>query len=410
MAGGARRVSIWQRALSWLSGPMTATDARLYEALGGTETHTAESVSVTSVMGLSTAWACVNLLAGTMASLSLDMNRKDERQVRIPSPEHPLQRVLNDPNADQTGIDFWEQMHLALELWGNAYARIDRNGGVITALTPVRPEVMQVERMRSGALRYTWYDDGRNQVGEDDILHIRGNGGDPMGGMSTIAWNRNTFGSAQAIERAAGKTFANGIRSSGAFVAERDLTPEQMAQASERIDQKYVGAMNAGRPMFLNNGLKYVPISFKPEEAQMLESRGFSVEEICRVFGVPPFAVGHTEKVTSFGSGLEQQLLWFQKTALRKRAKKVEQSIRKQLLSPEDRRAGYGVSHNFEDFLRTDTKARAEFYKIMTDIKAYTINDVLAIEGRAPKPWGDEPWVQMQDEQLSERERDNEQA
>ena len=140
----------------------------------------------------------------------------------------------------------------------------------------------------------------------------------------------------------------------------------------------------------------------------MLESRGFSVEEICRVFGVPPFAVGHTEKVTSFGSGLEQQLLWFQKTALSKRAKKIEQSIRKQLMTPEDRRAGFGVRHNFEDFLRADSKARAEFYKVMLDSKVYTINEVRGLEGKPPVDWGDAPWVQMQDRQIGETPEDEE--
>ncbi len=393
---------------SWIWSGLTARDDKLYRALEGAPTSTGQVVNARSVMWLSTAWACVTMLGGTIGSLSREVYQKQDG-IRVPAGDHPLQRVLDDPNADQTPLDFWEMMVLSLELWGNAYAEVERNReGNVIALLPIRPEFMRVKRTGSGALKYTWDDGEKHERSEDDILHIRGNGGDPLGGMSTIAWNRNTFGTAQAIEAASGSTFRNGVRSTGAFISDRDLTPEQMVTLQDRVSEKHMGALNTGRPLFLNNGLKWQPISFNPEEAQMLESRGFSVEEICRVFGVPPFAVGHTEKVTSFGSGLEQQLLWFQKTALSKRAKKIEQSIRKQLMSAEDRRAGYGVRHNFEDFLRADSKARAEFYKVMLDSKVYTINEVRGLEGKPPVDWGDAPWVQMQDRQIGETPEDEE--
>ena len=396
-------MSLWSWATAWLRSGLTAQDDELYRTLGGVPTDTAESVTATSVMGLSTAWACVSLLSGTIASLSAGVFRKDDRLVKVPAGYHPLQSVLDDPNADQTPIDFWEMMSLSLELWGNAYAEVDRNSaGDIIALTPVRPELMMVERTRSGALRYRWHDKESHERPEDAILHIRGNGGDPMGGMSTIAWNRNTFGTAQAIERSAGRTFANGIRSSGVFAAKEKIPKEKMEEAAELIERKYTGAMNAGRPMLLNGDLSYHPITFKPDEAQMLESRGFSVEEICRIFGVPPFMVGRTEKSTSWGTGIEQQILGFQKFTLRKRLKKIEQAVRKQLMSPEDRRAGYSVSFNIEDLLRGDSKARASFYQTMTQIGAMTINEVRALEGLPPVEGGDVPRMQMQNQPITE--------
>ncbi len=382
---------------------MTAQEGDLYQFLGGGSTDTDEVVTASSVMGLSTAWACVNLLAGTQASLSLDVYRKDERRIKMPAPDHPLQAVLDDPNADQTPVDFWEMMCLSLELWGNAYARIGRRqDGSIISLTPIRPEIMQVKRAQSGHLEYRWHD-GQSQVAdEDNIFHIRGHGGDPMGGMSTLSWNRSTFGTAQAIERAANRTFVNGIRAPGALVADKQLTPEQMMTAEKRITDKYAGAMNAGRPLLLNSDFKWQQISFNPEEAQMLESRGFSVEQICRVFGVPPFMVGHTEKVTSFGSGLEQQILGFQKFTLRKRLKKIEQSIRKQLLTVDDRRQGYTVSFNLEDLLRGDSRARSDFYRALLDGGVITINEVRALEGLPPVEGGDIPRMQMQNVPISE--------
>lgn len=397
-------------AIKWLGGGLTAQDDDLYRALGGAPTHTDELVTSTSVLGLSTAWGCINLLAGTISSLSVGVQLKDGLGVKRPAGDHPLQGVLDDPNADQTPIDFWEQISLGIELWGNAYARVDRRSdGSIISLTPVRPDIMLVERVRGGALRYRWYDDGTQDEDEANMLHIRGIGGDPLGGMSPLTWARNTFGTAQAIERAAGKTFSNGVRPSGVMVKEgTPFTAPQRVEAERLLREKYTGAMNAGVPMLLDNGLKWLPITFNPEDAQMLESRGFSVEEICRIFGVPPFMVGHTEKVTSFGSGLEQQILGFQKFTLRKRLKKIEQAVRKQLMTAEDRLAGYSVSFNLEDLLRADTKARAEFYKTMTDIKAYTINDVRRLEGEAPVEWGDKPWVQIQDRQIGDEPPEDE--
>jgi HK97 family phage portal protein len=379
---------------------LTAKDDDLYQALAAGSSFSDESVTARSVLGLSTGWACATLLAGTVSSLSLGAQLKEVGGVRRPAPDHPLQRVLDDPNADQTPIDFWEEMQLGIELWGNAYAEIDwLRAGIVNALTPIRPDAMRVERGGSGQLRYTWYDENgrRQEKGEDDILHIRGAGGNALGGLSPLTAARNTFGNAQAIERTAGKTFANGARPSGVLTKEgQPFVGTQRADAEALLFKKYVGAMNAGVPMLLDNGLKWESITFNPNDAQMLESRGFSVEEICRIFGVPPFMVGHTEKVTSFGSGLEQQILGFQKFTLRKRLKKIEQSIRKQLMSPADRAAGYSVSFNLEDLLRGDSKARAAFYRALLDAGVITINEVRALEGLPPVEGGDVPRMQMQ--------------
>ncbi len=204
-----------------------------------------------------------------------------------------------------TPVDFWEMMCISLELWGNGYAEIRRrNDRSILSLTPVRPEFMAVDRASSGALRYRWQDDDdQHEVLEDRMLHIRGFGGHPLGGMSTITWNSNAFGTAQAIERAAGVTFRNGVRSSGVLMSEQRLTPEQMAQVEKVITEKYAGAMNAGRPLLLNSDMKWQPISFNPEEAQMLESRGFSVEEIWRQCKWP---IRRPGKPVDTDSGLRQ--------------------------------------------------------------------------------------------------------
>jgi phage portal protein BeeE len=121
--------------------------------------------------------------------------------------------------------------------------------------------------------------------------------------------------------------------------------------------------MNAGRPYIAEGGAEYKPISINPEDAQMLETRGFSVDEICRFFGVPPFMIGHTEKSTSWGTGLAEQVLGFQKFNLRRRLKRIEQSMEKRLLTPQDRAGGVTVEFNLEGLLRGDSAARAAFYQ-----------------------------------------------
>jgi HK97 family phage portal protein len=137
-------------------------------------------------------------------------------------------------------------------------------------------------------------------------------------------------------------------------------------------------------------------LSINPDDAQMLESRAFSVEEICRFFGVPPFMIGHTEKSTSWGTGIEQQTLGFQKFTLRRRLKRIEQALEKQLLTPKDRAEGVTIEFNIEGLLRADSQARAQFYGRMTAIGAMTINEVRAYENLPPVEGGDVPRIQMQ--------------
>lgn len=357
-----------------------------------------EPVTPHSALSLSAVWACVNILAGTTASLPFMVYRQRDGQ-REPARDHPLWRLLHDsPNYDQTAVDFWEFVGASLELWGNAFAEVKRgDDGRLIALRPVAPHLVAVRRLPTGPLEYTWTDDGRaRRVTDEAMLHIRGFGGEPLGGMSTLHFARQAFGLAQATDRAAGATFKNGLRPSGALTFESWLTPEQREVAETRLVEKYVGAVNAGRPMVLEGGTKWSALTINPEDAQMLESRHFSVEEICRFFGVPPHMVGHTEKSTSWGTGIEQQVIGFQKFTLRRRLKRIEQAVAKQLLTPAERARGMSVEFNLEGLLRGDSAGRAAFYGTMTGIGAMTINEVRALENLPPVVGGDVPRMQMQ--------------
>ncbi|MDX0262902.1 phage portal protein [Sinorhizobium meliloti] len=370
----------------------------------GNRSDAGEVVTEPGVLAISSVWACVNLLAGTIASLPLMVYRTNGRGERTLARNHPLYRILHDaPNYDQTAVDFWEFVSASIELWGNAYARITRQGGEITGLSPIRPDIVSVRRLENGTLEYRWSKDGKQYVETDrTMLHIRGFGGDPLGGMSTLHFGRHAFGLARAIDKAAAGTFSNGMLSQVALTFERWLSPEQRATAETKLAEKFVGARNAGRPIILEGGTKVEALSINPEDAQMLESRGFSVEEICRFFGVPPFMVGHTQKVTSFGSGLEQQVLGFQKFTLRRRLKRIEQALEKQLLTPEERSAGLTIEFNLEGLLRGDSAARATFYQSALTNGWMTINEVRALENMPGVEGGDVPRMQMQNVPITE--------
>lgn len=368
---------------------------------------TGELVNDHMSLSLSVVWACVNLLAGTGGTLPLVLYRGtgDSREV---AKDHPLYRVLHDsPNFDQTDVDFLEFLFASVELHGNAYARIVRAGGQVNSLHPVAPHLVTVRRLASGTLEYRWTEDGKAFVETDaTMLHVRGFGGNPLGGLSTLRFARNTFGLARSIERAAGNTFRNGLRPSGVLTMPGVLKDDQRDAIEAGLQRKFAGAINAGRPMVLEGGVTWQQMMIDPEDAQMLESRRFSVEEICRFFGVPPFMIGHTEKSTSWGTGIEQQTLGFQKYTLRRRLRRVEKAMTKQLLSAEDRAAGYYVEFNIEGLLRADSAGRARFYQTMTQIGTMTINEVRKLENLPPVNGGDVPRMQMQNVPITEAGKD----
>jgi HK97 family phage portal protein len=356
------------------------------------------AVSETSVLALSAAWACVNLLAGTIASLPLMVYRVDRSGNRVADKEHPLYRILHDsPNADQTAMEFWEGGNTAIELRGAMHAHKETMGGRLVALTPMNDPTCR--RTETGRLLYRWVENGEaREAYEEDVFRVRGF----LGGMSTISAGRQVFGLATAVNTASQTTFANGMRPSGVLTVPGVLKPDQREPLEKALGDKFIGSVNAGRPMLLEAGVTWQQLTINPEDAQMLESRAFSVEEVARLFGVPPHMIGHTEKSTSWGTGLEQQTLGFVQFTLRKRLKRIEQAIAKQLLTPADRAAGVTVEFNLEGLLRGDSAGRAAFYQSGLQNGWTTINEVRALEGKPPVAGGDVPRMQMQNVPITE--------
>jgi HK97 family phage portal protein len=351
-------------------------------------------------LSISTAWSCVNILAGTQASLSLNLFRPGPDGRSVAMDGHPLAEVLADsPNADQTPLDFFEFVCASLELRGNAFSEVERRSddSVIALDVPIPPQLVEPRRRADGAIEYRVSRNGRQEIiPQDRMFHVRGFGGNPLGGLSTLQFAARTLGFQIGVESSASQLVSNGVKPPVSISVERDLNPDQVREARQLIAEGYAGAHNSGKPYFAHSGQKIEALNFNIEDQLMLKGRGFGVEEVCRFFGVPPFMVGHTEKSTSWGTGIEQQMRMFYTLTLRRRLKRIEQAIAKQLFTADDRAAKLKAKFNVEDLLRGDSKSRGDFYASGLQNGWRTINEVRALENLPPVEGGDVPRMQMQ--------------
>jgi HK97 family phage portal protein len=362
-----------------------------------------QSVTPDSAMQLAAVWACVRLISETVATMPLILYQTAANGARTVAENDPLYSLLHQaPNADNTAVEFWEGVTLALCLWGNAFAKKEMSGGRLVALTPLAADRMVVARTPSGALEYRYTDrKGRAVYREDQVFHVRGFGGSADVGLSPISFARQSLGTAMATDQMAGALFANGARPSGILTVEQILTAEQRQQLRENIVAPFVGAENAGGLMVLEAGLQFQQVTMTPEDSQFLETRAFQVEEICRWFRVPPFMVGHTEKTSSWGTGLEQQLIAFLTFALKPYLVRIEQAVSRSLLRPEQRQT-LKPEFKVEGLLRTDSAARSAFYAIMVQNGIMTRNEVRRLENLPPITGGDDLTVQSQNVPLGQ--------
>jgi HK97 family phage portal protein len=382
--------------VSWIRRAIGLTDRESWRIVADTGNYAGKSVTVDSALQLSTVWACTRLIAETVGTLPLVLY-SDDGKGRSPATGDDLYTLLHDaPNADMTAVEFWEAVAVCLALWGNAYAEKRTLGRRVVALHPLSPARVQPFR-RDGKLVYRYLDPKgeTREIAEDAMFHVRGFGSMGEVGLSVISYARHSLGIAMAADESLGRLHANGVRPSGVLQMEGTLTPEQRAMARANIVGPMSGVDNAGKIFLLEAGMRFEPISISPVDAQMLETRAFAVEDICRWFRVPPHMVGHTTKSTSWGTGLEQQQIAFLQFALRPYLTRIEQAIRRSLI-PAEQRKRLKAEFSVEGLLRGDSAARASFYAVMVQNGIYSRNEVRALENRAPKAGADELTVQAQ--------------
>lgn len=371
----------------WVGRRIGLGDAAFWSAYYGTESSAGKLVSQQTALQLSTVWSCVRLIAETLATLPVALYETSNGAPVVAS-SHPVQFVISQqPNADQTPVEFWENVVASLLLQGNAFCEPTWSRQALTSLEFLLPQNMSPPRRLShGGIEYRYTDQAnKTHVFTDEtLMHTRGFGTDPLCGLSPLHMGREVLGAAMAADESASKMFANGMKLGGVLSTEQILNKEQRNDIRDDMARQFAGAVNAGKTMVLEAGMKYQQVSMTPEDAQMLQTRAFNVEEICRWFRVPPWMVGHTQNSTSWGTGMEQQMIGFLTFTLLPWMKRIEMSSNRRLLRPEERRRFY-VKFNPEGLLRADSAARAAFYSSMTQNGIYTRDECRAKENLPPE-------------------------
>ena len=378
--------------MSALSGLFKSRDKPQNRTPGSTYTFfmggssAGKNVTERSAMQMTAVYSCVRILAEAVAGLPLHLYRYTENGGKEKAIDHPLYHLLHDePNPEMSSFVFRETLMTHLLLWGNAYAQIIRNGkNEVIALYPLMPNRMSVDRDSNGKLYYTYYRGDDEAIKHkttavtlqpSDVLHIPGLGFDGLAGYSPIAMAKNAIGMAIACEEYGAKFFANGAAPGG--VLEHPGTIKDPQRVRESWQSTFGGSWNANKVAVLEEGMKYTPIGISPEQAQFLETRKFQINEIARIFRVPPHMVGDLEK-SSF-SNIEQQSLEFVKYTLDPWVVRWEQSIQRSLLSPKEKKT-YFAKFNVEGLHRGDYQSRMNGYAIGRQNGWMSANDIRELE------------------------------
>ena len=335
-------------------------------------------VNENSAMQLTSVYACVRILSESVASLPLHLYKVNDDGNKEKARDNPLYFILHDePNVEMTSFIFRETLMSHLLLWGNAYAQIIKNGkGDVISLYPLMPNKIRVKRDDTGQIVYEYQvDKGQVILKSSEVLHIPGLGFDGLIGYSPISMAKNSIGMAIACEEYGAKFFSNGAQPGG--VLEHPGTIKDPEKIRESWNSTFGGSGNSNKIAVLEEGMKYSPISIPPEQAQFLQTRKFQINEIARIFRIPPHMVGDLEK-SSF-SNIEQQSLEFVKYTLDPWIIRWEQSLNKALINEKDR-ATYFTKFNLDGLLRGDYASRMSGYAVARQNGWMSANDIRALE------------------------------
>ena len=367
---------------------------RAWDMMGGSRfgfffggSASGKAVNERTAMQMTAVYACVRVLSEAVAGLPLHVYRYGEDGNREKALKHPLYRILHDePNPEMSSFNFRETLMGHLLLYGNAYAQIIRNGkGEVAGLYPLMPAKMTVDRDGGGNLYYLYSrgsddapgagENGQVYLPPEQVLHIPGLGYDGIVGYSPIAMAKNAVGLGIATEEYGAKFFANDASPSG--ILEHPGVLKNPDKVRESWNKLFRGSANSHQIAVLEEGLKYQPIGISPDQAQFLETRKFQLNEIARIFRVPPHMVGDLEK-SSF-SNIEQQSLEFVKYTLEPWLMRWEQAMGRRLFTDSEKES-YFIRFNVEGLLRGDYESRMNGYAVARQNGWMSANDIRELE------------------------------
>ncbi len=379
-------MSVFGKLFKARDKPQDALNGSGYSFMFG-RSAAGQSVNERSAMQMSAVYACVRILAESIASLPLHFYQYNDAGGKEKAVNHPLYWLLHDePNPEMSSFSFRETLMTHLLLWGNAYAQIIRNGrGEVIALYPLMPDRMTVDRDARGRIYYEYArsESDANTLGKkssvilspEDVFHIPGLGFDGLVGYSPIAMAKQAIGMGLACDEYGASFYQNGAQPGG--VLEHPNVLKDPKRVRESWNAIYQGSKNAHRIAVLEEGMTYKPITISPEQAQFLETRKFQIDEIARIFRVPPHMIGDLEK-SSF-SNIEQQSLEFVKYTLAPWISRWEQAIQRSLLLMSERMR-YFARFNVEGLLRGDYQSRMNGYAVARQNGWMSANDIRELE------------------------------
>jgi HK97 family phage portal protein len=384
-------MNIFTRIGSWMQDGLRRLAGIQYGIPSSYAEESASTVTFDSAMQISAVWACVKLIAETISSLPLTIYKKTDTG-RKEAVNHPLSIMFSGKvNRYQTKIEFFETVLLNLLTTGNAYCYIQRVGDRIVGLLPLMSADMETTLLLDGSLVYNHTTDtGMTVYAEKSIWHLKlmGNG---VIGLSTLAYQRNTLGIAQAAESAVTKIYRNGAKPSGVLSMDKFLTKDQRELV--RNNFYTLSAGQEDRLMVLEGGMKFEPVSLSPQDIELLSSRQFQISEICRWYGVPSVMINDTSGSTVWGSGIEQIVAGFYKLTLRPLMEKIEASILVNLMSPSEL-SKYEIEFDFNALTRSDLKTRFDSYRVGIYGGFLKPNEARRMEGMPDAEGGDSLYMQ----------------
>ena len=380
------------------SSTLANPSSTLLDYFGGGETYTGKKISATSALQISAVWSSVQVIASDMAKLPFSIYKKTDTG-RVSIPDHNLTNALSHfPNSEMSAIDFTSTMMLHLLLRGNAYAQIIRsNDQKVLELYPISPDNVVVKRV-DGELMYV-INTGSKIVSlpSKDVFHLRGAlSQDGVTGLSVISYGKQSMGFAAGIEEYGARLFGNSCKIGNTFSSEVNLSKEAYANFITEMKKIHEGSSNAHRDIILPVGITKQPAAYvAPNDAQFLETRKFTIEEIGRLFRVPPHKISSMEHSTF--SNIEHQSLEFVQDCLLTWIIKWEQQIYRSLLSDEEKKQGFYGKYNVNAILRGDVKTRTDHYRTMFNLGVYSINEIRKFEEKNPitEDYGDKRFIQL---------------
>lgn len=359
--------------IDWVGRSLSGGAGGIWAQSVGSTSATGKTITVNKAMRLAACWSCVRLISETIATLPLGLYMRQADGGRKVASDNDLHWIINtNPNSRMTAVQFWEAVVASMLLRGNAFVEIVRIGGRIVALEFLLPNRLDLDVADNGEILYRYREKNGQlrDIAGSDMMHIPAFSLDGQIGLSPIAYGADVFGAAMSAEDVAGSTFKNGMHQTVAFEVNKTLSPKQRDDFRDYV-QRISGAMNAGKSPVLEEGVSAKVIGINPVDAQLLESREYSAEEICRFYMVDPTLAGYSDKASNWGTGLEQKLLRFLTFTLRSYMRRIEEGINRNLLTPAQRRQIYS-EFSIEGLLRADSAGRATLYSQMVQNGIYT--------------------------------------